>query len=299
MAFFRSLWLTAAFAFMLHAAQAGTLAQFRTVLGDLEVELYDLEKPVTVNNFKRLVQSGAYENSFLHRVIPGFVAQGGGYSSFIKTLTNNFGPNWFNLRSVPSFGSITNDFGVGPFLSNTSGTIAMAKVGNNPNSATCEWFFNLGNNAANLDNQNGGFTVFGRVVRDTSPYSPGTLLGFLNQRSYGNGIANMTSWYPNDPLATNLFTTLPVTYRGNLQPWYSDLLYVDISLLSVQITKTNNQRQISWNSVNEKTNYVEFTTVMPPAWLPLAATNGNGNRITVTDLAATNSMRFYRVRLAY
>jgi cyclophilin family peptidyl-prolyl cis-trans isomerase len=43
----------------------------------------------------------------------------------------------------------------------------MAKADGSPNSATCQWFFNLGNNSTNLDNQNGGFTVFGHVVRDT------------------------------------------------------------------------------------------------------------------------------------
>jgi cyclophilin family peptidyl-prolyl cis-trans isomerase len=299
MSFFRCICLSGLFAVMLEVAPAGTLAQFRTILGEIEVELYDQQKPVTVANFKQLVQSGAYANTFFHRIVPGFIVQGGGYSCFDTNLNSNFGPNWFNLGSVTSFGPITNEFGVGSFFSNTNGTIAMAKLGGNPNSATCEWFFNLANNATNLDNQNGGFTVFGRVVRDASSLSPGTLLGFLNGRSYGNGMVNMGVWYPNDPIAANLFTTLPVRYAGSYQPWYSELLYVDISLLSVQITRSNQQQLISWNSVYGKTNFVEFTTTMPPVWQLLTSTNGTGNRITLTDPTATNSSRFYRVRVTY
>lgn len=299
MSFFRCCCLAGMLALMVYAASAGTLAQFRTILGNLEVELYDDQKPATVANFKRLVQSGAYENTFFHRIVPGFVVQGGGYACFNPILNSSFGPNWSNLRSVTSFGAITNEFSVGPFFSNTNGTIAMAKLGGNPNSATCEWFFNLANNAANLDHQNGGFTVFGRVVRDTSSLSPGTLLGFLNGRSYGNGMVDMSWWHPTDPLATNLFTTLPVNYPGMYQPWYSELLFVDISLLSVQIIKTNQQLLISWNSVSGKANLVEFTTVMPPVWQSLITTNGNGSRITISDTTSTNSMRFYRVRVAY
>jgi len=279
--------------------RAGTLAQFRTVFGDIEVELYDQQKPGTVQNFKKLVQSGAYQNTFFHRVVPGFVAQGGGYLSLNVSNTNLFAPPWGNLGAVRNFGAISNEYAVGPHFSNTNGMIAMAKLGNNPDAATCEWFFNLANNSTNLDNQNGGFTVFGRVLRDTGPTNYGGVLGLFNLISYGNGLVNMGWWYPNDSAATGLFNTLPVIYSGFTQPRYADLFYVNVTLLSVQITITNNQRQISWNSIAGKTNSVEYTATLPANWKNLITTNGTGNRLTITDSTATNSFRFYRIRVDY
>src|SRR6266446_10470977 len=72
----------------LSSAQAGTLAQFRTVFGDIEVELYDQDKPVTVQNFIRYVQSGRNQNEFSHRLRPGFVVQGGGFTVTNRGTTN-------------------------------------------------------------------------------------------------------------------------------------------------------------------------------------------------------------------
>src|SRR5436305_8653808 len=84
----------------LATSHAGTLAQFRTPYGDLEVELYDQQKPVTVANFKKLVEAGVYQNTFFHRVVPGFVAQGGGFFTFNSGLTNYFGTPWSSLGAV-------------------------------------------------------------------------------------------------------------------------------------------------------------------------------------------------------
>ena len=284
----------------LHSAGAGTLAQFRTVLGTLEVELYDQHKPATVQNFKRLVQSGAYQYTFFHRLEPGFVAQGGGFYTTIPFGATEFASPWWFLYPVQDFGTVTNEYNVGPRFSNTNGTIAMAKSDGDPNSASCQWFFNLGNNSAMLDNQNGGFTVFGHVIRDTGPTNYGGLMGFFNGRAYVDGIVNLQWRYgTNDPIA-NTFKTLPVTYPGTKYPYYSDLFYVDISLLNVQVTvKTNGNREISWNSVSSKTNYVEFTTNFPPVWNLLLSTNGTGSTLTAVDSAARGLRRFYRVRVAY
>jgi len=279
----------------LPSAEAGTLAQFRTVFGDIEVELYDQDKPVTVQNFKRLVADGCYLNTFFHRLEPGFVIQGGGFATPSRYSTNFFAPPWSYLASVTNFGSITNEYGVGRFFSNTNGTIAMAKT-SNPNSANSQFFFNLGNNSLSLDNTNnsGGFTVFGHVVHDTSG-----VLNLFNELAYGYGMIPMALLFPNDTLATNSFKTLPVTYLGTYYPRYRDVVFVDITLLQVAVkTMAGGAKEISWNSATGMTNIVEFTTNFPPVWNLLFTTNGNGSTLKATD-ASPGSGRFYRVRVVY
>lgn len=135
------------------AAQAEVTVRMETSLGNIDIELYDEAAPVTVENFLNYVRRGRYNGSFIHRSEPGFVIQGGGYYIY----------NGFYLH-VPADPPIVNEFD--PSRSNVRGTIAMAKLGNNPDSATSEWFFNLTDNSANLDSQNGGFTVFGEVIND-------------------------------------------------------------------------------------------------------------------------------------
>ncbi|MDQ6632581.1 MAG: peptidylprolyl isomerase [Verrucomicrobiota bacterium] len=257
--------------------QAGTLAQFRTPLGVMDVELFDQDKPVTVQNFIRYVQSGAYTNMFFHRWAPGFVIQGGGFS-----VTNRGLPN-AQYAFVPNFGNITNEFGIGPRYSNIYGTIAMAKQPNNPNSASSQWFFNLADNSANLDFQNGGFTVFGRIIAGTN------ILNRFNDTSTNNGIYLLNAGAPLDQL--------PVLSPN---PTFENLVYVDISLLNVQVRLgVNNVREISWNSVSNRINRVEFTANFPPTWQLLVATNGNGAPVKISDAEPLSSNRFYRVRVDY
>src|SRR5690242_14514375 len=96
---------------------AGTLAIFRTPWGDIAVELFDADKPVTVQNFIRYVETGAYTNHFMHRWVPGFVIQGGGFFVDQRGATNA------TLKPVPIFGTITNEYNVGRVFSNVYGTI--------------------------------------------------------------------------------------------------------------------------------------------------------------------------------
>lgn len=134
---------------MAPAAQA-TVVEFQTVLGSFSVNLFDETTPATVANFLDYVNNGAYTDSIVHRSVPGFVIQGGGFT-YDGTLP---------LGDVPANAAVANE----PELSNVRGTIAMAKIGGQPNSATTQWFISLVDNATDLDDNNGGFTVFGIVM---------------------------------------------------------------------------------------------------------------------------------------
>lgn len=133
----------------------GTVVRLQTSLGSIDIELFDAAAPLTVANFLDYVNSGAYVNSFIHRSVPGFIIQGGGYT-WNNTLNQAF--------TVAANSPVINEFS--PTRSNLRGTVAMAKQAGNPDSATTQWFINLADNSANLDAQNGGFTVFGQVIGD-------------------------------------------------------------------------------------------------------------------------------------
>lgn len=126
----------------------GQIAQINTVAGRFNFELLASDAPKTVENFLAYINAGRYQNTFIHRAVSGFVIQGGGYTAAVP------------YAHIATFPTVVNEFKV----PNTRGTVAMAKLGSDPNSATSEWFVNLADNRANLDNQNGGFTVFARVI---------------------------------------------------------------------------------------------------------------------------------------
>jgi len=127
-----------------------TIVEFQTVMGSFEVNLYDNATPDTVANFLAYLNSAAYTNTVYHRSIPGFVVQGGGFAY------NGALP----LDVIASNPSVSNE----PVYSNVRGTISMAKLQGQPNSATNQWFFNLADNSGSLDGTEEGFSVFGEVV---------------------------------------------------------------------------------------------------------------------------------------
>lgn len=121
--------------------------RLQTSMGDIVIELDRIKAPISSNNFLSYVVSGSYNNTIFHRVIPGFVVQGGGYT---KTF-----------EAKPHFGEILNESGNG--LKNTLYTIAMARQ-SSPHSATRQFYFNLNDND-NLDpNGRWGYAVFGYVT---------------------------------------------------------------------------------------------------------------------------------------
>ncbi len=133
-------------------AADATYAKIQTSMGDIVVELYADKTPASAANFLQYARSGHYDRTIFHRVVKGYVIQGGGYSKY------------FNERSPRDPIAYEGDNG----LKNIRGTIAMAR-GDEPDSAQAQWFINLRDNPE-LDHRVTdlgpiyGYTVFGRVV---------------------------------------------------------------------------------------------------------------------------------------
>ncbi|TWT37656.1 Peptidyl-prolyl cis-trans isomerase A precursor [Posidoniimonas corsicana] len=131
------------------------VVSLNTNFGPIVVELFEGATPGTVQNFLNYVNDGDYINSFFHRSDPDFVIQGGGFVTSSEEFTDTS-----QFTSVPTDAQIQNE----PGISNLRGTIAMAKLGGQPNSATSQFFINLGDNSALDLAANNAFTVFGQVL---------------------------------------------------------------------------------------------------------------------------------------
>ncbi len=143
-------------------ALTGTIVRFNSSLGSFNIEMFDQAgagrtrtTPITVANFLNYITQGRYVNDMIHRTVNNFVIQGGGFTgAALPTL----------FSAVTTNPAIQNE----PGNTNARGTIAMARVGGQINSATSQWFINLNNNAGTapngLDFADQGFTVFGRVL---------------------------------------------------------------------------------------------------------------------------------------
>ncbi|WP_039049966.1 peptidylprolyl isomerase [Comamonas thiooxydans] len=131
-------------------AQAQSKVQLKTSMGDIVVELNDAKAPKSAANFLQYVRDKHYDGTVFHRVIDGFMIQGGGMDT--------------NLNEKPTRAPIPLEASHG--LKNDRGTIAMARTGN-PNSATSQFFINVVNNdMLNAPKPDGhGYAVFGKVVK--------------------------------------------------------------------------------------------------------------------------------------
>jgi len=124
------------------------MIRFETSLGDFTIELFEKDAPISAKNFLDYVDSGHFDGTVFHRVIPGFVIQGGGMTA--------------DMKQKPTKSPIKNEADNG--LKNRRGTLSMART-NDPHSATSQFFVNLVDNAF-LDPGRGGagYAVFGHVT---------------------------------------------------------------------------------------------------------------------------------------
>ncbi|KOG38204.1 peptidylprolyl isomerase [Streptomyces resistomycificus] len=125
--------------------------ELTTNFGRIVLELHDAEAPKTVENFLTYVRNGHYDGTVFHRVIDGFMAQGGGFTA--------------DMVQKPTMAPVQNEADNG--LKNTAYTVAMART-NDPHSATAQFFINVSDNEflnhTSKDMRGWGYTVFGRVT---------------------------------------------------------------------------------------------------------------------------------------
>lgn len=165
--------------------------------GRIRVLLFDQPgqgAPLTTANLEAYLSAGRYSNTFIHRAVPGFVLQGGGFN-LVSTAQGA------TIPPVTSFPAVRNEFSAS--RSNLRGTIAMAKLGSDPNSATSQWFWSLADNSANLDNQNGGFTVFGRLLGEADLRT----LDAMAAVPIANVSGDLGSTFSQLPLSNNTLTS--------------------------------------------------------------------------------------------
>ena len=209
--------------------------------------------PLTVANFERYVEENKYTDVMLHRLVAGFVLQGGGFQ---------WPDDQASPSTIESFAPIENEFS--SERSNTRGTIAMAKIGNDPDSATNQWFFNLADNSSNLDNQNEGFTVFGKTKTETDLL----FVDILASSPIANAVGVFSS-LPYISLTENTITA-PDTVRFKSIEIIDERRDINFELsvnnanqTSLETTQENDRALISSQSIIEQTSL---------DWLTLRAT---------------------------
>jgi cyclophilin family peptidyl-prolyl cis-trans isomerase len=175
--------LSCGFALAAEPAKKGgnPVVLLETSMGNIKVELYPDKAPISVKNFLAYVKEGHYDGLVFHRVIRGFMIQGGGFTSDMK-------------EKRPAHPPIKNEAGNG--LKNERGTVAMARTGI-VDSATAQFFINVVNNDflnhANNSPQGFGYAVFGKVIEGMDVVD--------KIRSVPTGNVRMFSDVPKEPVS--------------------------------------------------------------------------------------------------
>ncbi|MFQ5644491.1 MAG: peptidylprolyl isomerase, partial [Thiogranum sp.] len=237
------------------------------------IELLDLPfpdgAPQTVENFLRYIESidpdtnavvRRYDNTFIHRSISGFVIQGGGFAYTPNPQGEDFARDFtevvIDLDANGQEITVPNEFDAS--RSNVRGTVAMAKVGGDPDSATSQWFINIGNNAGNLDNQNGGFTVFGRVIGMTADNAGTTVadeiaaLATANKTDVHSAFSNLPlfGFTQGDPIpdvsSTNLVRLVSATVVELVQPSALDFGLTPLDTTRTQTVTVENRTDFAF-----------------------------------------------------
>jgi peptidyl-prolyl cis-trans isomerase A (cyclophilin A) len=142
--------VAASFAWAQPAHAADPVVVFKTSMGEIDIQLDPTHAPISTANFLAYVKDGFYNDTIFHRIIPGFVVQGGGFTA--------------DMTEKPTKAPIKNEATNG--LHNLRGTISMART-NDPDSATSQFFLNLVDNSGKLDPDAapGGYAVFGKITK--------------------------------------------------------------------------------------------------------------------------------------
>lgn len=123
--------------------------KIQTTMGDIYLELYPKKSPIAVENFLKYVDRHFYDGLIFHRVLPRFMIQTGGFG--------------FDFSKKETDEPIKNESANG--LTNRCGTVAMARLGDDPDSGSSQFFINVNNNKHLDIGNNEGYTVFGRVIK--------------------------------------------------------------------------------------------------------------------------------------
>ena len=145
----QSMFTMAAMLISFNTMAANTVVEMTTSMGNIEIELFNDKAPISAKNFENYAKSNFYNGTIFHRVIPGFMVQGGGIDA--------------NMQEKPTNATIRNESSNG--LKNTRGTLAMARM-NHPDSASSQFFINVvDNDFLNRSPRNAGYAVFGQVTK--------------------------------------------------------------------------------------------------------------------------------------